>query len=522
MDIATTLDKLDQLSENEISDLSSEIIARAAPLEAGEDTPTTVAALHRLAGFARKVTAFTSAKALGELGQTVTASAGRPGSSVATVKAGTRGRTIARNPEAASTASGGPRVLLASGAGSWIEDHPVTDKYVLAEAVCETLRRMDRQGPPRGRVLCASAFYDYPEDRTLTGDPALDARKLDAACGLSALLASGGICLPTNVSYEIPTWATADRPLRDGLPSFDAARGGLIYVEPPSIGTLGAATGIWTEATDAEPLAATKPVYSVSCGATVQVYCAAVATRVGFGNMQSRFQPELVAANTDLAIAEAARKAEINLLELIQEKCLKDVTSAKVVGATRDLITAINAACANFRFTNRLPRDVALTAVFPAWVMDLIKVDLAREAAHQQDNDFNSLAITDEQVLDLFKAHGIEPIFTLDGLPEKTGGSGYPAQTFAVQGASEAMKAFPTKVVWNLFPAGAIQFLDGGRLDLGVVRDATLDSTNDYEVFWESFEAIADRGFSKSCIQYVTELCANGGSGATVTVSGCP
>ena len=153
--------------------------------------------------------------------------------------------------------------------------------------------------------------------------------------------------------------------------------------------------------------------------------------------------------------------------------------------------------------------------------MDLIKIDLARESAHQQGNDFNSLAITDEQVTDLLKAHGINPIFTLDYLPEKTGGTGYPAQTFAVQGANAAMVNFPTKMVWNLFPEGAIQFLDGGRLDLGVVRDSTLDATNDMEVFYESFEAIADRGFSKSCMQYVTELCANGQSGATATVSGC-
>jgi len=27
---------------------------------------------------------------------------------------------------------------------------------------------------------------------------------------------------------------------------------------------------------------------------------------------------------------------------------------------------------------------------------------------------------------------------------------------------------------------GTFQFLDGGRLDLGVVRDSTLDATNDY------------------------------------------
>ena len=36
---------------------------------------------------------------------------------------------------------------------------------------------------------------------------------------------------------------------------------------------------------------------------------------------------------------------------------------------------------------------------------------------------------------------------------------------------------------WLLYPEGSFQFLDGGRLDLGVVRDSTLDSSNDFETF---------------------------------------
>ena len=83
----------------------------------------------------------------------------------------------------------------------------------------------------------------------------------------------------------------------------------------------------------------------------MQVFTSAVTVRVGYGNMQSRFQPELVAANTDLAAAEWARKAEVNLLEGIRAKALADVTQAKVLGATRDIITSINTVAANFRAT---------------------------------------------------------------------------------------------------------------------------------------------------------------------------
>ncbi|MHB8235432.1 MAG: major capsid protein, partial [Solirubrobacteraceae bacterium] len=421
------------------------------------------------------------------------------------------------SPEAATVATGGARVLLASG-GHIVGGDPV-DRATLAQATADALGRMARTGPPRGVALIASAQFDYPESRRLGLDAELNSAILERETGLAAIVASGGICGPTNVDYDVPTWATTKRPLKEGLPAFQATRGGLRFIEPPDVGPLAAATAVWTEATDANPGASTKPVFSVSCGSEQLVYVNAISTRLGFGNMQGRFQPELVAANTDLAMAAAARIAEIKLLELITEKCVKDVTSAKVLGATRDLITAMNQAASFFRYQHRLDPKIMLTGIFPDWIKGVIKADLAREGAHQQGADWNSLAISDAQVEVLIKGAGINPIFTLDSLP--VNGSVYPTQQLAAQSASGAINAFPTKMVWNMFPEGAMQFLDGGRLDLGVVRDSTLDATNDYETFVETFEGIAARGFANSAVQFVTELCANGKSGATETVSTC-
>jgi hypothetical protein len=521
--IQELIDNLDGLTEDELRELATLIVKRADEVESAEDennlTAAGVAELGRLAEAARKVTALRAGRDLGELREAVTASgASSGGSGVKAVAAARRGQRPTAGAEAGRTDTRtGTRVLLATGAASHAEE-PVTDRHALAEAMAEHLGRMSRTGPPRGVALVASAFTDYPEERRLGDDPMVNTRILEDAVGLSALLATGGVCLPVNVDYTQTVWSTPRRPLKEGLPAFQASRGGLRFVTPPDIGPLGAATGIWTAATDAEPLASTKPLFSVACGTEELVYVAAVSTRIGFGNMQSRFQPELVAANTELALAAAARKAELNLLELIQAACVKDVTSAKVLGATRDIITAIRQASANFRFTHRLPREVKLTGVFPAWLLDLVAIDLAREVAHDNSGERDVLAITDEQVTAMFEAHGINPIWTLDGLPESEGK--YPAQTFAAQTAEGAIKTFPTKLVWNLFPEGAMQFLDGGRLDLGVVRDSTLDATNDYETFIETFEAVADRGFSKAATQFVTELCANGESAATVSTAG--
>ena len=119
----------------------------------------------------------------------------------------------------------------------------------------------------------------------------LNTRRIEAVTGQQALVATGGVCLPVNVDYSVPTWATADRPLRDNLASFQASRGGVRFAQAPDIGEWAAATGIWTEATDAEPGEATKPVVSLSCGAEELVYVSAIPTRIGFGNMQGRFAP---------------------------------------------------------------------------------------------------------------------------------------------------------------------------------------------------------------------------------------
>jgi hypothetical protein len=54
-------------------------------------------------------------------------------------------------------------------------------------------------------------------------------------------------------------------------------------------------------------------------------------------------------------------------------------------------------------------------------------------------------------------------------------------------------------------------------LDLGVVRDATLDATNDYELFVEPFEGVAFRGIES--ITFTSTLLANGASAGTIAPS---
>lgn len=68
------------------------------------------------------------------------------------------------------------------------------------------------------------------------------------------------------------------------------------------------------------------------------------------------------------------------------------------------------------------------------------------------------------------------------------------AQTYPDAAAGSAIPGFPAQIDSLLFPSGSWLFLDGGSLDLGLVRDSELNSRNQYRQFSETFEGAAFRG----------------------------
>ena len=416
-------------------------------------------------------------------------------------------------------------VLVA--AGGYLAGKPITDFEELGQLVGAEAWRQVSGNLLEQKAIVASAKLDYPAERRLGADAEENSRKIEAVTGqrspkidrrTGALVATGGICQPVNIDYAVPTWATAERPLRDGLPAFEATRGGIRYVQPPDIAEWEGATGIWSEATDASPGGETKPVKVLACGTEESVYVEAVSTRIGFGNMQARFAPEQVAANTDLAIAAAARVAEENLLNLIEAVCVKKLETAQHLGIARDLVAAVDFAVAAYRNIHRIPASQSFTAIFPEWVKDLIRTDIAREQAHDNGGSFNVWTVTDEQIEDIFSLRHVNVIWHLDGQKEPTS-KNYKTQYWGTPAEGKKLdELLPNEVLpWYFFPEGAIQFLDAGRLDLGVVRDSTLDATNDYETFEETFEGVAHRSFATGVWQILSSVKATGGSAATVT-----
>ena len=61
-------------------------------------------------------------------------------------------------------------------------------------------------------------------------------------------------------------------------------------------------------------------------------------------------------------------------------------------------------------------------------------------------------------------------------------------------------------------------FLDGGELNLGAVRDSTLNASNSFQLFQETFEAALFRGHE--ALQLSLKIAPTGASAGTVSTSG--
>lgn len=444
--------------------------------------------------------------------------------------AGGRAARMARGagrPRVPSNEGPTPIALVASGGRGVPLGEELTQER-LGFLLAETLNSMPRRGKARGEVIVASADWRdrYPEERRLTSDAESNGQKIRRVVGRpaldairAALTASGGICSPVNVDWSIPVFAVADTPLINDLASFQADRGGLTYVTPPDIAALAGATEVWTEAMDAGSPgnADTKPVLAIVCGSPVTVFVDAVPTRLGFGNMQGRFSPEWTEANTELSVAAAARIRELNILSHIDAASTL-CNSFNLLGTARDLLATVDQVVAYYKDVHRLADGVNLRAVFPRWARDAMRADLARELAHDED-DSSPLGVSNAMLDGYFAARGVTVTWMMDGRAAKTTGGStlqYPVQTYT-KVTSGAIAPWITKTVWNLFVEGTFQHLDGGRLDIGVVRDSTLDATNDYELFNEVFEGVAFRGVEALTI--ISPVLPNGASAGTIATA---
>jgi hypothetical protein len=365
----------------------------------------------------------------------------------------------------------------------------------VAEAMAKrihTLRRVN--GGDGEQHIVASVTTKFPEERTLTQDAESNWGKIQSVVGPEALVASGGHQAPFEVKYDIFGLGTAVRPVRDCLPRFQADRGGIRYIVPPVLTDYAGGVGIWTAANDSAetPSPAAKLSLTVAAATETTVSTDAVTLQLQFGNLLSRAYPELIARHNELGLIQHAREAEGNILTNIGAASTA-VTSTSVVGMGRDFLVQLGRAAAAYRARHRLEADAPLRAIIPAWIKDAMAADLT--LSMPGDSTLNAYAEIDAYIA----SRGINACYALD----VAGGTA----AFSAQ-SSGAMNEFPDSFIWYLFAEGTFLFVDGGTLDLGIIRDSTLVGTNDYKMFIETFENVAKVGVES--LKITSTISVNG------------
>lgn len=349
----------------------------------------------------------------------------------------------------------------------------MSDVSVAMEKRLHALRRVN--GGDGEQHIVASITTQYPESRILTQDAESNWAKVQAVSGPEALVASGGHSAPFEVKYDIFGLGTTDRPLRDALPKFQADRGGIRFVTPPVLTSYANAVGIWTAANDSAqtPSPASKLSLTVSAAAEETVATDAVTLQLQFGNLMSRAYPELIARHNELGLIQHAREAEGQILTRLTALSTA-VTSASIIGVARDFLVTLGRAAANYRGRHRLGADAPLRVIAPFWIKDAMCADLALQGPG--DSSLTCGAEIDGYIA----SRNINITYHIDD--------------FAGSQSAAALNEFADTFVWYMFAEGTFLFLDGGTLDLGVIRDSTLVGTNDYKMFVETFEGVAKIG----------------------------
>jgi hypothetical protein len=355
----------------------------------------------------------------------------------------------------------------------------ITDMSEVAQAMSKRLHTLRRvNGGDGEQHIVASITTSFPEERTLTQDAESNWNKIQNVVGPEALVASGGHQAPFEVKYDIFGIGSAVRPIRDSLPRFQADRGGIRYIVPPVLSDYPNAVGVWTAANDSAetPSPSAKLSLSVTAASETTVATDAVTLQLQFGNLLTRAYPELIARHNELGLIQHAREAEGQILSRLTTLSTA-VTTSSLIGMGRDYLVQLGRAAAAYRSRHRLEADAPLRVIAPAWIKDAMAADLT--IAAPGDSTMSAYGEIDAYIA----SRGINMTWHLDD-----------SNMSGAQSGSAALNEFYDTFTWYIFAEGTFLFLDGGTLDLGIIRDSTLVGTNDYKMFVETFENVAKVG----------------------------
>lgn len=371
------------------------------------------------------------------------------------------------------------------------------------------------------RVKTARAEIDFPSDRTLTGADD-DIEKIRAALpeyvkffgqagghGGEALTASGGLCAPVTPLYSMPNFGTEAEPVWDSFPVFAARRGGVNVPTPTYIADITTAISSISEADDAlGGTFATKSCQALECPDYTETLVQILAHCREYGNLNARAWPEKIAHENALTMQALSRVSEGFMLDRIKSFFPNVTNGATTLSSLIYLVEAIVQARFGIIGRLRMPRETRFRVLLPYWVPDILALDTVSTPFER----FRSR----ESLVEYLRALGIDPVFYLDS--PSTGTTQLPDASQAAGVQDET----PAEIQWAIYPEGAVLGVDMGTLELGIVRDSVLNSTNDFQVFGERFRNVALLAPAQAGMWVTTTYCSSGQFPPAGTARDCP
>jgi hypothetical protein len=395
------------------------------------------------------------------------------------------------------------RPLVASavgGSGSTQMGQAYGDHTELAQAMWDAHRRGPNGAQTVARVRLDTPFQlgsDEEANYNLVEQVKRDyqreaASAMDAGRPLATVAA--GFCAPAQPVYDYLQAGS-----RDGIftaPELTASRGRFTFPELFNIRDLQVQNGVaWESTSTMDEDAVEKPCYTVACGDGITAQVSAYSDCIKFSNFDSQFWPERVTHVTgQVAIAHDHEVNLALLLDIVGDARTETAIDGFTNGGTwAQTIQSVALHGAYVRNRYRLPINSVLEAIIPAYVLDALIADqVARSATTEY------------------------------GMARAAVEAAFARARISVQWVYDwqelAAANWPAAFNYLLWPAGHVLKLNGGTLNLGVVRDSTLNVANDFQVFNETFDGHAIVGPG---VMYVTgvNLCPNGEASSNAALS---
>lgn len=384
----------------------------------------------------------------------------------------------------------------------------------------------DGQGQERLVASIRNEFEHTVDDRTSPGQMDELLRYMLSEDKQQALVAGGGWCAPSEIRYEFFNAADVDG-LVD-LPTVGINRGGMRFPVSPSIADAFGSNGLapyavafsnasdpwlWTESDDISAATGTSPrktTLRVACPSFSEARLECYGITLTAGNLTDDAYPEATAHTLSLLVTAHAHA--MNARYISQMVTLSG--AAITIGATgtapvyQTVLNGLALGATDYRMKYAINDTTVVEVVAPYWLKDVIRADLA----WREFGGTEMLSVTDAMIDGFFSDRQVRVQWVNDYQVRGAGQFG---------NASSALTAWPLSVNVLMYAAGTFVKGNGLTLDLGVVRDSTLNATNDYTAAWsEECHLIARVGNESR--QYTLQFGVNGTTGFGKYAAGSP